>query len=501
MKTASNGGFLCMAIAALLSMNGSAWGNNVTIPAGSVVLEGLNLTQGTVRVKFDIRWENSWRLSTAQANWDAAWVFLKFSTDGTTWSHCTLATNGHTGPAACKIDVGLTGGAGKGVFLYSSAADYEGNPSYEGVSLVWNWNADGFDFRSKRDVSIGVQAIEMVYIPEGAFSLGYKNSYEAGAFYQYPGPAAYPIISEAAILVGATNGDLCYTTGANMGDGLGPIPAGYPKGYQAFYCMKYPISQGQYADFLSKLPAAQVSSRFATSAMGVNRYTITNSPSYYAIVPDRVCNYLAWVDGCAYADWACLRPMTEMEYEKACRGTLAAVPSEYPWGDTTLNTLDYTFYNDLASNATVNLPTPAAGNALYSSTYDNLTPLGPLRCGIFAASTSNPTRAQAAAGYYGVMDVAGAVRGRYVSAGKPEGRAFDGSHGDGVLNAGYANQSNWPGYSTGTLKVDVASGSGMRGEYWNSPSVYLYLSGRPSAAAVDGSRGASESWRGARTAP
>ena len=40
-----------------------------------------------------------------------------------------------------------------------------------------------------------------------------------------------------------------------------------------------------------------------------------------------------WQDLTSYLDWSGLRPMTEFEYEKACRGTLNPVAYEYPWGN------------------------------------------------------------------------------------------------------------------------------------------------------------------------
>src|SRR5690606_15837112 len=46
------------------------------------------------------------------------------------------------------------------------------------------------------------------------------------------------------------------------------------------------------------------------------------------------CNYLNWADFLSYLDWAALRPMTELEFEKASRGPLAAVTDEYAWGGT-----------------------------------------------------------------------------------------------------------------------------------------------------------------------
>ena len=70
-------------------------------------------------------------------------------------------------------------------------------------------------------------------------------------------------------------------------------------------------------------------------------------------------NNLSWADLAAYLDWAALRPMTELEFEKVCRGTMPRVAGEYPWGDTTINAFySTTVVNPLqpteAANAVVN---------------------------------------------------------------------------------------------------------------------------------------------------
>ena len=44
------------------------------------------------------------------------------------------------------------------------------------------------------------------------------------------------------------------------------------------------------------------------------------------------CNFLSWMDLAAYLDWAALRPMTELEFEKICRGPNPPIAGEYVWG-------------------------------------------------------------------------------------------------------------------------------------------------------------------------
>jgi len=461
--------------------NGKA--NNISV--SNPVLCNQNKGAKYTFVKFDLSWDNSWR---TDVNRDAAWVFVKFKPDGSNaWQHATLSTNNsvHIVPGGAS-EVGLTGTNGVGVFIYRSSTG-TGNVSYAKTQLRWDYGADGYEFQTGDKINISVQAIEMVYIPEGSFYLG-SGGDEAGHFYKYPTDTdTYLVNSEDAITVGTTDGNLYYETGGNYGDGLGPISNAFPKGYAAFYCMKYEISQGQYAEFLNKLDNTQDGTRYP-DYYSLNRYTITSpTTNHVAEVPDRACNYLSWADGAAYADWAGLRPMTELEYEKACRGTEAPVANEYAWGSNNIYASAYSLTNDGLPNAKVTVGS-GFGNACYSST----DPGGPMRCGIFAGSFTNPTRAEAGATYYGVMEMSGNVWERPITVGNAEGRGFTGLHGDGILNSsGNANVTSWP--------ESDAKGAGIRGGGWSRTVLFLRVSDRFGAAYVlPGRDYLYRGWRGVR---
>jgi len=64
-------------------------------------------------------------------------------------------------------------------------------------------------------------------------------------------------------------------------------------------------------------------------AMASEKNALQRPPVYTARVPDRLCNWINWSDGLAYAVWAGLRPMTELEFAKVCRGPLHPVPDEW----------------------------------------------------------------------------------------------------------------------------------------------------------------------------
>ena len=480
------------------------FGNHIYV--NDVLLTGQDQTTGSVMVEFDISWQNSWRISTGPANWDAAWVFIKFRANGGVWQHATLnyvdgtaANDGHTQVLNSTIN---TSPDGKGVFIYRSA-DFIGNVIYPNTQLRWNYSADGVNASDLLEVR--VYAIEMVYVPQGAFELG-SGGAENSHFFKYQlistSQPPYPILNENQITVGPTLGDLYYQNSSGQaGDQSGPIPATFPKGFNGFYCMKYECSQEQWVEFFNTLTPAQQTVHDITDASHkgsdseVMRNTISFTTGQATVaIPDRACNFITNSDYLAYLDWAALRPMTELEYEKACRGTLAAVADEYPWGNTNLAINSYILWDDQFSHAFIrNLPIQT-GNAFYQITTGGI--LGPLRCGIVSGSLFNSpgalyTREETGGSFYGVMELAGNLSERCVNVGSPEGRAYTGLHGDGALNIfGWADVPNWP----------VNAGLGSRGGGWNDIAARMAVSSRYSAGENLSSAGIAVGIRGVRTA-
>jgi formylglycine-generating enzyme required for sulfatase activity len=121
------------------------------------------------------------------------------------------------------------------------------------------------------------------------------------------------------------------------GDRRGPVPAAFPKGTAPFYVMKYEITQGQYAAFLNTL--ADEASHFRAIHGGRDyakfRGSISLGPDgrYVAASPARPANRVSWDDGCAFADWAGLRPMTDLDHTKAARDPRSPARA-FPWGTT-----------------------------------------------------------------------------------------------------------------------------------------------------------------------
>ena len=452
--------------------------NNIQVSTGSLVnFDGPN---STVDVQFTVSWENSWRTSTqAPFNWDAAWVFVKYRDASTgLWQHCRLGT-AHTAPAGTTITNGLldptsaynaTTNHGVGVFLHRSA-DGMGTFTATNVRLRWNYGTNGVAINNVAEVR--VFALEMVLVTEGNFWVGDGGTGTGRFIAGGSTNSSFQITSEAALGIANTTGSLWGTFSSTYGSSgagatigaTGTLPAAYPKGFGAFYCMKYEISQQGYVDFLNTLTYTQQGARTNaaansianTSAMNTNnnnRSSIdiqtpgvaSTTPAVYACnlngntaygeATDGLwiaCSFLTVTNCLAYLDWSGLRPMTELEYEKACRGPATPVADEYAWGSTAI-----TGATSITNGGANNERSGTAGsNAVFN---DGTT--GPLRVGVFAAGT---TRAQSGAGYYGAMELSGNLFESFVTV-ADGGRVYTGLHGDGTLATdGSANAANWSG--------------------------------------------------------
>ena len=113
-----------------------------------------------------------------------------------------------------------------------------------------------------------------------------------------------------------------------------PIPATYPKGFGSFSCMKYEVTEGQYVDSLDR----GIAGPFSPDQENNWRHTIKESEGsdYETSAPDRACGYIADVNRTlTFLDWSGLRPMSELEFENACRGPKKPWVNEDPWEKTT----------------------------------------------------------------------------------------------------------------------------------------------------------------------
>jgi formylglycine-generating enzyme required for sulfatase activity len=176
-------------------------------------------------------------------------------------------------------------------------------------------------------------------------------------------------------------------------------------------------------------------------------------------------NYLSWLDLTAYLDWAGLRPMTEFEYEKACRGPLNPIPYEYPWGNTLITQANGTGSN----NGTYQERVGQAGEGLcfYQWNDNNW---APYRSGF--AATATTTRSQAGSTYYGIMEIGGNVMEQVVGGGSGyDFSNFTTANGDGILGSdGNANTPGWP-TGIGANQGNYCKGGDFSGSSGSYPSI------------------------------
>ncbi len=464
---------------AVLLLTQSATANNLQITNISLANDST--------LSFNVSWDNSWRVSTPPYNHDAVWVFVKIKDCASgQWNHIDLSSveSQHTAsnPLEIYIDGKDVASNAKGVFLRRSS-DGVGNINNATVTLrMKNVPQGQFDFR--------IMGIEMVEVPSGSFYVGDGTS--TGRLTDGNTSNPYLVDSEDAINVSATQGNLYHSSTTYLPT---PLPVDFPKGFDGFYCMKYEISQGQYVDFVNMLTSDQAATRKISGT--TNRLNITGAwPNLTANAPHRAINFLAWSDLLAYLDWSALRPMTELEYEKACRGTANPVSGEFAWGSSVITDANSLANDGTATEASTTSITLGGGVANFNAS----SILGPIRCG-FAAKVSS-SRKESGAGYYGIMEMSGNVWEQTIGLRGSSAVGFDGEVGDGQLsivpNPGYADQSTWPQRTLSTSSTSGATARSFKGGSWADQTGRLRISDRQSINGQDGRRQNTYGGRGVR---
>ena len=496
---------------------------------GTVVVE-----DGTAYVEVNVSWRLSWHKNT---NWDAAWLFVKMPAGWCGGTPLPLAPAGHRllqnrhpdqpAPAFSVPE------DGRGAFVYRDAVSQDADPGARGPN---DWRLrlqvalpDGM-VPGDLPETVDVYGVEMVHVPDGPFAVGDPRPRGASPKHSFfrattdtTAAPPYRITSAGAIPVCDGPGSLCYRRAERSfergreGDFEGPIPAAYPNGYGAFYLMKYEVTQGQYAAFLNDVGRCGAPDRTLLGHPDYRyRGAIEMAEEGYGFVarrPDRTCHYLSWDDAAAFADWAALRPMTELEYTKAARGPAEPVAGEFAWGTTTIAHGDTVF----AADATVAASEAGGdeyvrGNASYRPVDAETSRLvggdgsdGVLRVDVFETrayaldvdgganrSRFASRREASGAGYYGTIGLSGSLSERVITATDAAGRRFQGTHGDGRL--GYpasADVEDWPG--------PRGAGLGMRGGSDGRPPSFLQVADRTFGSYALYYRGGG--FRAARTAP
>ena len=444
--------------------------NNLQIKELSVI--------SSQKIRCLVSWENSWRLDGTNElpqNHDAIWLFVKVKNAQNIWQHLDLSTEiaQYSQSNALRLQ---PSNDHKGLFISRNTT---GSGTTEGYIEIQTQEAMASDIRA-----VKVCGIEMVYVPEGSFWVG--DSLSKFSLKRGLDAAPFQITHNEEISIGTTA-----QTISGTGEYQPPqaIPSAYPKGFSAFYAMKYEITQAQYADFLNTLTAAQQSSRVTTdisAAAGTSAFTQGNTfrnglviaeaaqgntPAVFACNANenqlfneendgqnRACNWLNWADVAAYLDWAALRPLTELEFEKAARGTTYPLKGEFAWGTNLVTDANTPLLDGTAEESVSESVSGDYGIANHSLPFGQTYLLGILRAGF--AGTANSNRRSMGASFYGLAEMSGNVWEMCINVHTTSGLTFNGQHGDGEINAtGTANAATWPSDAAGTIS---------RGGGWNS---------------------------------
>lgn len=489
-------GLLASATVACNGLGGTTF-SDVRIENVALQLPGDGVANA--RIVFDIAWDNSFR---DPLNYDAAWVFVKLRPSGELWRHARLSTDGadHAVAVANGVPAIIEPTAdGVGVFLYREGNGFT-SIDWDGVALQLDLTASGIDAAAA--IEAEVVGFEMVYVPEGPFLAGDGTNVDAllaAQFQAGASPRPYSVESEAAITLGGdAEGSLGnrdrrmppatrqqYRDDFSAAD-TQALPAAFPKGFAPFYAMKYEITQGDYARFLNLLDRGQQAARNPgreAHADEPHRYAISTEAPFRVAPYNRAANWLSWMDVAAFADWSGLRPMTELEYEKAARGDRFPDPGEFAWGPEAppagkYNLQDADTPDELVVNQEEGANVAFDGTIGLSSTIS-----GPLRVAAFLPLATS--RLGFGGSHYRLTELSGNLAELVVTTGRADGRRFSGRHGDGVLsaagNAAGQEVELWPGAqrsARGSYEVVNADGTGRRGGSWTAGVRSLRVSDR-----------------------
>ncbi|NTV28532.1 MAG: hypothetical protein HGA80_00430 [Candidatus Omnitrophica bacterium] len=506
-----------------MSFPASSLANNLSI---SNVQMGVRDVQAkTLAVFFDVSWDNSWK---NKINHDAIWLTVRMSdvqSGAVEKRLCQMSVAGvdptGTGYGTNSYLELFVPGDKIGTFLRRKANAPVGTMSSKNVMVTVDYSSCGFDANSQ--IGINVFGMEMVLVPEGDFYAGDFASSNAAFRQGSSDNAPWHITSEGAINVSSvSSGGHYYSSASNVGEFASgatfTIPAAYPKGFNAFYAAKYEITEGQWVEFINSLPVTartqhdltDPSHKNSDAVLARNTVACVGDPLVCTSQrPARALSYLSWKGLCAFLDWAGLRPMTELEFEKLARGPYMPLSGEFAWGGTDIVAAGaLSGVSEEAADETV---TTVSANARYGGTvlsggdaglgaeYQS----GSLRSGMFATSISK--REQSGAGSYAAMELSGNVSEEVVTVGNSDGLLFTGQMGDGYLSTavgftGNANVIGWPGMDIDVSKgVTGSAGSGLRGGSWSDNADRLRISDRMQAAYSVADATASVGGRGVRS--
>ena len=514
----------------LLILAFTSYGNNIRVKKLS--LSDTIRTTKDIKIKFDLSWENSWR---DDVNWDAAWIIVKVKRANGSWKHVKLQATGNSIDGNSQNAKIVVSDDKMGAFIYRSG-NGSGNIDLSGIKLAWNYGVDSV--ANIDSAEIRLFATEMVYVPRGSFAFGdsytpsatnmmmsyssdrivpsiFKNFISADTVKFGRNTPMFTIISDRTtpkLTVAATNvgpmntGDQVIIDGIYINGlkGIGVTDSepykytSFPVGYKAIYVMKYEVSQGQYTDFLNTTkiytsgthlpPGPSLLPVPMSPSQPLVRFSIEKQGENYIVSrPDRAMDYVNGTQLFAFANWSSLRPMTELEFEKAARGPLAPTYNDRANGPQEGHVMPGDNSNNVMTTVLkLNGPENGSEAPVISDSTKYLSNImnieggdggsGAYRVGIFA--TDKSSRKSSGASYYGIMGLTDNAGEFVVSLSSEVSRSFRDVNGLGENNPnGSPSISHW----LNTTWIDTWSLMIFKNN-WNG------VSGRTAAATTGGFR-------------
>ena len=256
---------------------------------------GLPQAEGT-ELRVSVQWEHAWRLPDQRH--DAAWLTFRYRDRGE-WLPLLLPDNVSSYTTGSSLQI-RTAAHQLGVLLLpaqTGAAEIAATELLIQLSAPLPATAELLE----------VQAVEMLYVPAGAFCLG--DAHSNNTFATATGGSVF--VDSPAFTLEVDSATVA-------------VAADFPSGFKGFYLQKYEISQQQWVSFINQLSAQQQEALLPSAAAGELLYpaaemhrntvrvkqaaTATAPAQFETATPHRAMNYLGWQELLAYSSWCGLRP-------------------------------------------------------------------------------------------------------------------------------------------------------------------------------------------------
>ncbi|MEM9858689.1 MAG: hypothetical protein AAF843_15120 [Bacteroidota bacterium] len=413
------------------------FGFSVATQANNLQITDVSFDKTTSELTFTISWDNAWFLNENYR--DVVWVFAKYkNSNSNNWKPVKFKSSNIQTPSSIVAATDRD----EGIYVRGSF-DTPGQkniiPSFLTIEIADEQAEDLVN------ASFKVFGIEMVYVPFGEYYLGDGGS---NSMFFDPSAPSDPVL---------VNQD--QTAFFARVDGINPggitIPEFYPKGF-GFLMMKYEVTQSQMIGFLNCLTRSQQESLLGDFQTDSKVYAMTTSeeplfrngiayagsevkpgvPLEFKLDLNNndvfneaedgasiACNFVYGGLALSYLDWAHCRPLSVMEYEKACRGFDDPVRDEYAWGTNSFTPTDNIINAGKDNEAVDNF---GLGLANIESELN-----GPLRVGFSA--TKATIRGTSGGSFFGIMNLSDNLAELYHLASGSSNLLTERSRGDGNL--------------------------------------------------------------------